>query len=92
MSNQTTIYVVDSKGEVRITTEFLAGQAARAKLNETAHNVRDNVGNAATKLTHATRETASYVYDNGSKLAAEAGDLATETARKVYDFGRGFFS
>lgn len=92
MSNATTIYVVDSKGEVRITTEFLAGQAARAKLNETAHKVRDNVGNAAAKLTHATRESASYAFDNGTKLAAEAGGFATEKARQVYDFGRGFFS
>lgn len=79
MSNA--IFVVDSKGEVRITEEYLAGQAARAKLNDAAHKARDEVGNAAT-----------YVFDNGTKLAAEAGNFATEKARQVYDFGRGFFS
>ena len=81
MSNAPTIYVVDSKGEVRITTEFLAGQAARAKLNNAASATKDNVGKAAT-----------YAFDNGTKLAAEAGGFATEKARQVYDFGRGFFS
>jgi hypothetical protein len=81
MSNAPTIFVVDSKGEVRITTEFLAGQEARAKLNEAVNTARDEVGNAA-----------SYVYDNGTKLASETGDFVAEKARQVYDFGRGFFS
>lgn len=79
--NSSVIYVVDSKGEVRITKEFLAGQAARAKVNAAAHQARETVG-----------EAASYVYDNGTKLASQAGDTVAEVARKAYDFGRGFFS